>query len=124
MKTVTLLFFGLSFSLVGLEWQSYDEALKKQQKNHKLIMIDTVRTGCRYCDNMDKEVFQEANMSAWIEERFIPVKINITTQKLPLGLKTSFTPTFYFIDSRQNVVKTIAGAWSSEDFKSLTEKLK
>lgn len=124
MSKIVLAMFLCSLSLFALEFKSYEAALIEQQKTNKLIMIDVVRTGCHYCENMDKEVFKDEEMAKWLKERFIPVKINLDDEALPLGLKVSFTPTFYFVDKNKKIVKKIPGAWNIEDFKSLTEKLK
>lgn len=124
MSKIVLALFMSSLFLSAFELKTYEAALAQQKKTNKLIMIDVVRTGCPYCKYMDKEVFADKEMSAWIAKRFIPVQINLDEQDLPLGLKVSFTPTFYFVDKNQKVVKTIPGAWNIEDFKSLTEKLK
>jgi thioredoxin-related protein len=110
--------------LQATEWRSYESALIEQKNSHKPLMIDAMRTNCHYCSNMEKAVFEDKEMSAWLEKRFIPVKINIDNEKLPLGLNTSFTPTFFFVDEKHNVVKTIPGSWNIEDFKDLTRKIK
>lgn len=116
--------FSSSLSLFAFELKTYEAALKEQKKTNKIIMIDVVRTGCHYCEEMDRDVFADKEMAAWIAKRFIPVQINLDEQDLPLGLDVSFTPTFYFVDKKQKVVKKIPGAWNIEDFKSLTEKVK
>ncbi len=73
---------------------------------------------------MEKAVFEDKEMSAWLEKKFIPVKINLDNEKLPLGLTTSFTPTFYFVDENHNILKKIPGSWNIEDFKDLTRNIK
>ena len=60
-------------------------------------------------------------MSSWLEERFIPVKINLDLHKLPLNLSVTFTPTFYFINEDHKVIKKVPGSWNIEDFKSLSQ---
>lgn len=124
MSKIVLAICLASLSLFALEFKSYDSALIEQQKTNKLIMIDVVRTGCHYCEYMDEEVFGNKEMGQWITEKFIPVQINLDEEELPLGLKVSFTPTFYFVDKDKKIVKKIPGAWNIEDFKSLTEKIK
>jgi thioredoxin-related protein len=123
MKT---LFMACAFvlNLHALEWKSYEEAKALQKQNDKLIMLDVIRTNCRYCENMERDVFSDGAMGAWIEERFIPVKLNLDRDTLPLGLKVSFTPSFFFIDKHDVIVKKIPGAWNIEDFQSMTKELK
>ncbi len=123
MSKVVLALMMVTLFLSAFELKTYEAALKEQKKTNKLIMIDVVRTGCHYCEEMDRDVFADKEMAAWIAKRFIPVQINLDEQDLPLGLEVSFTPTFYFVDKNQKIVKKIPGAWNKEDFKSLTEKL-
>jgi thioredoxin-related protein len=111
-------------NLHAIEWKSYEEAKALQKQNNKLIMLDVVRTNCRYCEDMERDVFNDGAMGAWIEERFIPVKLNLDRDTLPLGLKVSFTPSFFFIDKQNVIKKKIPGAWNIEDFQSMTKELK
>jgi len=122
-KIVISLLLGF-FSLNALEWHSYDEALELQKQNSKLIMIDVVRADCQYCIRMDKNVFKNKEMSKWLNERFIPVKINLDIDKMPLDVVVSMTPTFYFIDKNIKIIKIIHGSWNIEDFKDLTQNIK
>jgi len=115
----------ISFStLCALDFYSFSEALELQKKSGKIIMIDVVRQNCHYCENMDKNVFDNKGMSVWIKQRFIPVKIDLDKEVLPLGLKTGFTPTFFFINKEQELVKTIPGSWNIQDFKDLVKGIK
>jgi len=114
----------LCFTLEALEFKSYKDAKMSQKENKKLIMLEVVRTNCHYCSDMQRDVFDDEEMSAWIQERFIPVKLNLDTDSLPLGLKVSFTPSFFFIDVDENIKKKIPGSWNIEDFKSMIKDLK
>jgi len=123
MKTFLMAFLFV-LNLHAIEWKSYEEAKALQTQNNKLIMLDVVRTNCRYCEDMERDVFNDEAMGAWIEERFIPVKLNLDRDTLPLGLKVSFTPSFFFIDKQNVIKKKIPGAWNIEDFQSMTKELK
>ena len=124
MARVVLLFFVTSLSLHAVEWHRYEDALKEQQVSNKPIMIDVVRTNCHYCSDMDRKVFDDKEMSVWIEKRFIPVKLNLDHDKLPLGIKVMFTPTFYFVNKEGKILKRVPGSWDIQDFKDLTEMIK
>jgi thioredoxin-related protein len=117
------LLLALSTTLMAIEWKSWDAGIKQAKEENKIVMIDVVRTGCHYCDDMEKAVFDDAKMSAWIEKRFVPVKINISNEKLPLGLHASMTPSFYFISKEKKVLKKIPGSWNQEDFKSFLKSV-
>jgi len=122
-KIILVLVLTLS-SLWAVEFYSYEDALELQKKNHKIIMLDVVRTDCHYCEDMDRKVFQNAAMTEWLDERFIAVKMNLDKEKLPLGIEVNFTPSFYFINADKEIVKKIPGSWSIEDFKDLTKGIK
>jgi len=122
-KIIILMLLSI-VSLWGLEFHSYEEALKIQKKTKKIIMIDVMRTDCHYCIKMKKEVFDDPEMSTWLQKRFIPVELNLDFDDLPLGIHVYFTPTFFFVDENQKIVKKIPGSWDIQDFKDLTINIK
>lgn len=124
MNKIFLIFISGFLSLYALDFHSYEEGLKLQKKSNKIIMIDIVRSNCHYCKDMDKKVFDNKEMTKWIESRFIPVKLNLDFDKLPLGINVYFTPTFFFVDKNHKIVKKIPGSWGIQDFKDLTENIK
>ena len=122
-KVVFFLLVGF-LNLSALDWYTYDEAIKLQEKSSKIIMIDVVRTHCQYCKKMSKNVFQNKEMSKWLQERFVAVKIDLDMDDMPLDIEVKMTPTFYFVDKKHKIIKTIPGSWNTEDFKELTKKIK
>jgi thioredoxin-related protein len=111
-------------TLFGADFHSYEEALQLQKKNHKIIMIDVMRTDCHYCIKMNREVFDNETMRKWLEERFILAEVNLDLDEVPLGQKVHFTPTFFFVNEKGKIVKKIPGSWNIQDFKDLTENIK
>lgn len=124
MNRLVLIFALSCLSLWGVEFHSYEDALKLQQKSKKIIMIDVVRTDCHYCEDMQKEVLENPEMSKYLNKRFISVKMDLDKQKLPLGMKVDFTPTFFFIDANNVIIKKIPGSWNIADFTDLTKNIK
>ena len=124
MNKIVLVLLASALSLFALEFHSYEEALKMQKKSGKIIMIDVVRSDCHYCHKMDAEVFNNEQMSKWIEKRFIPVKLDLDFDEIPLGIKVHFTPTFFFVNKEQKIIKTVPGSWNIQDFKDLTKSIK
>ena len=124
MSKIFLILMSGFLSLYALEFHSYDEALKLQKQNGKIIMIDVIRTNCHYCEDMQRKVFENKEMSAWLEKRFIPVQLNLDFDELPLGLHVYFTPTFFFLNKEHKIVKKMPGSWNIQDFKDLTINIK
>jgi len=124
MSRIFLLILVVSTVLTAMQWKSFEAGIKQAKAENKIVMIDAVRTGCHYCENMEKNVFDDANMTRYIEKSFVPVQINISNEKLPLGLHVSMTPTFIFISKNKNVLKKVPGSWNQEDFTSILDALK
>lgn len=123
MKKIVVLSILCVVKLFSTEWFTYEEALKIQKVNSKIIMIDVVREHCRYCILMD-ELFKDKELALWLKERFIPVKLNLDKDSIELNPAVKMTPSFYFLDKDQNIVKIIPGSWSKKDFMDLTKNIK
>jgi len=124
MSKIVFIFLLMFSSLNAIEWFSYEEGLKLQAENGKVIMIDVVRSECHFCNEMEADVFYNKEMIKWLNKRFIPVKVNLDKDKMPLDISISFTPSFFFIDKNQKILKSVPGAWNIEDFKDLTKGIK
>ena len=122
-KLLLILCFGL-LNLQAITWHSLEDAQKLQKQSSKIIMLNISASHCQYCKKMDKNVFKNAQTSKWLEKRFIAVKIDMDNEEVPFMLDVRVTPTFYFIDSKENIVKVIPGSWNIEDFKDLSGKIK
>ncbi len=122
-KLLIVLYLASLIHLEAVEWMSLDDGLAKAQKSHKLIMIDVVRDRCHFCVNMDKNVFDDKKISQWIHSCFIPVKLNLSHQKLPNGFKVEVTPSFLFMNEKLELIKKIQGSWDSKDFQALSKNL-
>lgn len=122
-KLLTVLFLSSMISLQAVQWLTLEEGLDKAKKTHKLLMLDVVRDNCHFCKDMINNVFNDKEMSAWIESCFIPVKLNISHEILPEGITVQVTPTFLFLNSDKKIVKKIKGSWNIKDFKKLSQKL-
>lgn len=125
MKTIVILLLAIElFAAQGVEWRTWKDASALAKKNHKIIMVEAVRNGCHYCEDMQRNVFDDPKMKEEIQKRFIPVKINLSCQKMPLNIDVDMTPTFYFISENNKILKSVPGSWNQEDFKSLLEEVK
>lgn len=122
-KLLLILSLGL-LNLQATTWHTLEEAQKLQKQNSKIIMLNITASHCPYCKKMEKNVFQNIEMSKWIDNKFIPVKVDIDFDDIPMNLNPKMTPTFYFISKEEKILKVIPGSWNIEDFKDLTRKIK
>jgi thioredoxin-related protein len=123
MNRILLLALPLALSAGEVAWRSWDAALDEAERTGKPIMVDAVRDACRYCERMESEVFSDPEVAAQMEGRLIPVKVNISRETMPRGLKVPMTPSFYFFTADRKLVKTVPGAWNREDFILILEEV-
>ena len=100
----------------SVKYEGFEQALKEAKKEHKVIMLEAMSKECHFCRKMDREVLIEKEVVDALKKDFISVKIDISSTKLPLGLTTTLTPSFIFIDENAKVLMTMPGAWKKDDF--------
>jgi len=104
---------------------SVAEAMKIAKKEGKIVVIKGYMPYCSWCLKMDREVLVEQKVKDIMEKDFVFVKVNVLTEKLPLGMKRLSTPSFYFIDSDgTTVLDMVAGFGTVEEFIDLLESMK
>lgn len=108
----------------GTVWLSWKQAQHLSKRTHKPIMIEAMRDGCRYCVKMDKEVFADKEFAEYLHAKFIPVKVNLSKEAMPIDEEPAMTPTFYFVDSSKRLIKEVPGSWSQEDFKAILKEIR
>jgi thioredoxin-related protein len=87
-------------------------------------MLKVMTKDCHFCRKMEREVMIEDEVIYAVEKDFIPVAIDISTTRLPLGLKTELTPSFIFIDENAQVLMNIPGSWGKNDFLDILREAK
>ena len=108
----------------SVHYQPFEKALQKAKKEHKFIMIKATSPYCHYCKKMEHEVLADPDVVKVLKRSFIPVAVDVYKTSLPLGLKYKVTPTFFFIDENEKVVKVVPGAFGKEDFIHILEGVK
>jgi thioredoxin-related protein len=64
----------------GIQWVSFEEAVKLSEKNPKKLFIDVYTNWCGWCKKMDATTFKEAEVVKFINANFYPVKLNAETR--------------------------------------------
>ena len=95
---------------------SYDEAIAKAQKEHKPILLEVVATNCKYCERMEDEVFTQKKVIDILKENFILLRMNGTTQTLPLGMGMTSAPMHIFISENGEIKEKYYGYKSEKNF--------
>ncbi len=106
-----------------VKYEAFDKALEKARAEDKIVMIKASAAHCRYCVKMDREVMVDDSVKKALNKNFVPVEVDISKKRLPLGLHADMTPTFFFIDKESKVIKSIPGAWNVEDFLEILKEV-
>lgn len=71
-----LLFAAGSMTAQKVNWMSMEEALAAQETIPKKIIMDVYTTWCGPCKLLDRNTFGDAQVAAFINENYYPVKFN------------------------------------------------
>ncbi len=106
------------------DWVTLEEAMSKTEagQSDKLILIDIYEVGCRFCRQMEREVYPSESIRTVLDRNFIPVKVNgnsdntlvydgETMTKKQFANKMGLTafPFTVIMDAEGNVLKTRRG---------------
>ncbi|MDO5655092.1 MAG: DUF255 domain-containing protein [Flavobacteriaceae bacterium] len=101
-----LLLCGISLhAQEGIQWVNIEEAEKIQSKNpEKPLFIDVYTDWCGWCKKMDTSTFKDEEVVSFLNEYFIPVKLD-AEQKENIRFKNEI---FEFIPSGNRGVHQLA----------------
>lgn len=134
---VAALFFAATYSAKTEEpattelitWKKYDEGLKVAAQNKKMVLVDFYTNWCGFCKKMDRETYANKEVARYINDHFVPVKINGESKdplELPSGTSNGATlarsfaitgyPTTWFLDATGKKLDRIPGYAKPEQF--------
>ena len=76
LSSLILFFIGCTISFAQVKWMTMDEALAAQKSNPKKIIVDVYTSWCGPCKLLDKNTFGNADVGAFINQNYYPVKFN------------------------------------------------
>ena len=72
---IALLFLSAPAS-AQIEWLSWEEAIARHRQEPRKILVDVYTEWCGWCKKMDKAVFADPVIAAYISENFYAVKFD------------------------------------------------
>lgn len=144
---LSVLFFETAVSAqdntAKVNWLTWEQAMELSKKEKKKIVLDVYTDWCKWCEQMDKETFQQPAIAKYLNENYYPVRFD-AEQKQTLkykGKEYEFVktaggrgyhaltaellngklsyPSIVFIDVDMNVLQAIPGFRSPEEFEQI-----
>ena len=102
------LLFGLNIKAQEINWLTWEEAveLALTDANPKKMFVDVYTDWCGWCKKMDKDTFQNPQVSAYMQENFYMVKMD-AEGKDPIEYQGK---TFKFVPSGRRGYHELAAA--------------
>lgn len=98
-------------------WQ---DLLDQAKKEHKLIFIDSYFVGCHPCKQMDDEVFPFSEVTGFMKENFVSVKIDFLVEELGKALQIKYGvtgfPTFLILNENGQLLSRFSGYQEADVF--------
>lgn len=119
-KTIGLLM--LMFTLLGANElktvYSYQNAVYKAKKEHKLVMVMMSLHSCPVCAYMKDIVLERPAVLQYLNNHFFVVIKDIEHDHYPSRFATIDSPTFFFIDpeTQKEVIEKKVGGFRPEEF--------
>lgn len=117
-------------------WSDFDDGIKQAKKQNKKVMIDIYTNWCGWCKKLDKEVYANKNVSKYLSDNYISIKLNAesgkkinfkgkeyTEQQLAAALGATGYPTIVFLKSNADLITKLGGYVESERFLNILKFL-
>jgi len=111
------IFHSLSFAESSVEWKTYDKGMEQAKIKKKQVFINFFAVWCGYCKKMDSTTFSNRQVTNYLQDNFIPIKVN--TDKEPtlsqiFGVRG--LPFFWFLTAKGERIAGLPGYIPPEMF--------
>ena len=114
----------VSVAFANVSYTDIFDAYDKAEQEHKTVMVMLSQEGCPGCEYMENIVFNNADIAKTLTNDFIVVHVDVYKDGIPDGLEFFATPTFYFLDADENILKRLNGGQNAKDFSDTLKKFK
>ena len=103
----------LSFSFASskrISWYTYKQGIELNKKEGKKILLYFYADWCTYCKKMEKETFNDYSVASYINDNFIPIKVNSDREvKIALDFGVKGLPSTWFIAEDGERISNLPG---------------
>ena len=105
-----------------LGWSDdYNAALKKAQKEHKLVYLLITSVHCGWCKRFESTTLQDVDVKKRLRDEFVTVHFIRELDFIPEKFKTSPVPRHYFTDPKGNILYNSLGYREVDVFESFMD---
>lgn len=111
-------------------WHDFEEGIQQAKVEGKDIIIDFYTDWCHWCHEMDKTTFADSSVIAYMNENFIPIRVNaekttdyVTFKGSTLNLKQLTTafgisgfPSYAFLTKDADMITVVPGFLKAQLF--------
>ena len=125
MKKIFLL-LAILFTSVFAQTQFTDlfDAYDDAKNQNKTVIIMLSMKGCPGCEYMKSVVFENSDVAKRLKNDFIVVELDVHEDSVPEKLEYFATPTFYFLDANEKILKRLNGGENAKDFLATLQEMK
>lgn len=117
MKKILILLFILTSSIFAkVEWTDIFDVYDDAKASNKVVMVMLSQKGCPGCEYMKSVVLEDEKVSKLLKDSFISVVLDVHEDFMPENLEYFATPTFYFLDAQEKILKRVNGGEKAKDF--------
>ena len=123
---------------INVRWEKISTGLETARVQEKPVLMFFYTEWCIYCKKMDSEVFSDSEISQYINENFISMRINpekdkdtleIMGEKVPPAKLMAYTgsngfPTTLFLNNKKKPITTVPGFVEKHTFLSMLKYLR
>jgi thioredoxin 1 len=96
------------------------EAIAKAKTENKFVFFDACASWCGPCKAMDREVFTDKTVAAYLNAKFVSIRVDMEKGEGP-GLAKKYAsingyPSLLFLDNGGLPLKTLLGSRDADEF--------
>lgn len=105
-KIAVMMLLVMGLNAAQFNWiYTYKEASVKALAENKPMVVYMHRPGCESCDFLEQKVFNDENLSAYVNEHYVPVLLNVKKSDAPKQLVVKASPVFHFVNGKGEFIE-------------------
>ena len=110
-------------------WLAFDAAAAKAKSENKHMIVDVYTTWCGWCRGMEKQTYDDPEVSAYLKQNFVMVKVNgesssklhwqgkeLTEREFARAVGVTGYPATYFMKPNAEMLGGVSGFVRSPEF--------